>query len=433
MRIPTPGISPNVATFPAGGNIIPASQAKWNTQHMQHKWGRVLAGAIVGSATGISAVLLYTNGLFVAGLTRDLGLTRAQFGLGVTFVTMALAVANPMVGWAVDRYGPRLPSLAGLLLLSAGFAAMGLLVNSVATYLALQAFVALIGAASGPIAYTKFIGATFTQRRGLALGLTMTGIGLGAAILPPILATIIESRGWRAGYLALAVVPLAGAILTGLIFPPRTAASSASLPPRGTQQPASRDWLRSPTFWILAGTFASMSLSFGGLLPHFVPMLIDSGLDPITAARIAGEIGLAVIASRVVVGYLMDRLFAPRIAIAMCIIGASGGVALLMGGAPYSSITAIALGLALGAELDLMGFLVSRYFRIADFGRIYGWQYGAFIFASGLGPLWVGAVRDATGTYTIALAASSIGLILTCAGFLALPRYGALGTDPRAQ
>src|SRR6185369_10235207 len=119
-------------------------------------------------------------------------------------------------------------------------------------------------------------------------------------------------------------------------------------------------------------------------------------------------------------------IFAPRIAIVICIIGASGGVTLLLGGAPWSSVTAIALGLALGAELDLMGFLVSRYFPLADFGRIYGWQYGAFVFASGLGPLWVGAVRDATGTYTIALIASSVGLVLTCAGFLALPRYADL-------
>ena len=80
-----------------------------------------------------------------------------------------------------------------------------------------------------------------------------------------------------------------------------------------------------------------------------------------------------------------------------------------------------------------MGFLVSRYFRIADFGRIYGWQYGAFVFASGLGPLWVGAVRDATGNYNMALAVSSIGLVLTCAGFLALPRYPPLAPQPAAS
>lgn len=393
---------------------------------MERQWQRVLAGAIVGSATGISAVLLYTNGLFVAGLTQDFGLTRSQFGFGVLLVTMALAVANPVVGWAVDRFGARGPSVAGLLLLSAGFASLGLFVDSVASYLVLQSLLALFGAASGPIAYTKFIGATFTRRRGLALGLTMTGIGLTAAALPPILATVIAARGWRGGYLALALVPLVGAILTFVLFPRRRVDSPAPPAARAAVEPqAPREWLRSRTFWTLACTFAAMSLSFGGLLPHFVPMLMDYGLDPLTAAKVAGEIGLAVIASRVVVGFLLDRVFAPRVAIVLCLIGACGGVTLLLGGASYASITAIALGLTLGAELDLMGYLVSRYFSLKEFGRIYGWQYGAFIFASGLGPLWVGAVRDGTGTYTIALIVSSVGLVVTCIGFLAMPRYPA--------
>lgn len=398
---------------------------------MQNTWKRVLAGAIVGSATGISAVLLYTNGLFVAGLERDFGLTRSQFGLGVLLVTLALAAANPVVGWAVDRYGPKLPSVAGLLLLSAGFASLGLFVGSVPGYLTLQALVALVGAASGPIAYTKFIGATFTRRRGLALGLTMTGIGVSAAIIPPLLAGVIETHGWRAGYLALASVPLGGAVVTSVLFPGSPARASVSAATPQAAAPSRREWLASPVFWILAATFAAMSLSFGGLLPHFVPMLMDAGLDPLAAGRTAGQIGLAVIASRLAVGYLMDRLFAPRVAIVICIIGATGGIALLMGGSPYASVTAIALGLALGAELDLMGFLVARYFGMAEFGRIYGWLYGAFIFASGLGPLWVGAVRDATGSYSVALATSTAGLLLTCAGFLALPRYPSREFSPR--
>jgi MFS family permease len=89
---------------------------------------------VVGSATGISAVLLYTNGLFVAGLAQEFGLTRAQFGLGVLLVTISLAIANPFVGWLVDRFGARGLSVLGLLLLSAGFAALGHFTHSVASY-----------------------------------------------------------------------------------------------------------------------------------------------------------------------------------------------------------------------------------------------------------------------------------------------------------
>src|SRR5690606_34962809 len=94
-----------------------------------------------------------------------------------------------------------------------------------------------------------------------------------------------------------------------------------------------------------------------------------------------------------------------------------------LNGVSSASVTAVALGLALGAELDLMGFLIARYFGLAQFGKIYGWLYFAFVFASGLGPLWVGAARDATGNYSIALAISAIGLVVTCGGFLLMPRY----------
>ena len=86
------------------------------------------------------------------------------------------------------------------------------------------------------------------------------------------------------------------------------------------------------------------------------------------------------------------------------------------------------------SQLDLMGFLVARYFGLAQFGRIYGWLYGAFIFASGLGPLWVGALRDATGNYALALEISVVGLLLACVGFLLLPRYEAAnGVTAMAQ
>jgi MFS family permease len=388
-------------------------------------WQRSLAGAVVGSATGVSALLLYTNGLFVAGLARDYGLTRVQFGFGVLLVTMALAAANPLVGWLVDRLGAKWPSIVGLLLLSLGFASLGSFITSVHSYFLLQALLAFAAAASGPIAYSKIVNETFIRHRGIALGLTMTGIGIAAAAIPPVLAAIIASQGWRSGYYHIAIVPLVGAVLTALLLPTRHAMGvrkTSALPAVAQTDP---QWIRSPVFWMLAGTFAMMSLSFAGLLPHFVPMLGDAGLDPVAAGRTAGEIGLAVIASRMLVGYLLDRVFAPRIAILICLIAAAGCLVFRFYGISSASITAIALGLALGAELDLMGFLIARYFGLAQFGKIYGWLYFAFVFASGIGPLWVGAVRDSTGNYSAALVASAAGLVLTCGGFLLLPRYPA--------
>jgi cyanate permease len=407
------------------------------------RWGRVLAGAVFGCASGISALLLYTNGLFVAGLSHDFGLTRTQFGFGVLLVTMALAVANPLVGWAVDRFSARGPAIVGLILLSLGFASLGAFVSSVNSYLLVQAIVAFVGAASGPIAYTKIIGATFDKNRGVALGATMTGIGISAAVVPPLLSSVIAAHGWRAGFFTLALVPLIGVLATAVLIPrssgnsrpdahqPLVRSPNASTTLVDAAAAATGTWMRSPVFWMMTAAFGTMALSFAGLLPHFVPMLMDGGLSPVAAGRIAGEIGLAVIASRLLIGFLLDRVFAPRIAIAICLVAASGFIILVANGISAASVTAITLGFAMGAELDLMGFLVARYFGLAQFGRIYGWLYGAFIFASGLGPLWVGALRDATGNYTLALEISVVGLLVACAGFLLLPRYEATsGVSP---
>lgn len=392
---------------------------------LRARQARALLGAIAGCSTGVSALLLYTNGLFVDGLSREFGLTRTEFGFGVLLATIALAVGNPLAGWAVDRFGVKLPAVIGMLLLAAGFAAMGLFVSSTFTYLVLQALLAFLAVASGPVAFAKLVGGSFTKHRGIALGITMAGIGLAAAIVPPLLSSLIAERGWRAGYFALAAVPLMGALAVALLVPSGSLALARSTPAQGAgSAPASDDdWLRSRAFWIMAAASGVMSLAFMGLLPHFVPMLMDGGIDAVAAGGIAGTIGLAVISSRLLIGYLLDRLFAPRVAIGVCLVAAAGCLLLLSQGASAATLTAIALGFAVGAELDLLGFLVARYFGLAQFGRVYGWQYAVFVFSSGIGPLWVGAVRDATGNYDLALALSAAGLFVACGMFLLLPRY----------
>jgi cyanate permease len=262
----------------------------------------------------------------------------------------------------------------------------------------------------------------------------MMGIGISAAAIPPLLAGVIAHNDWRAGFFALSLAPLVGVLATALLIPGwRTPVAATNRAQELAPEMASGQWVRSRVFWVMAAAFATMSLSFAGLLPHFVPMLIDGGLSPRAAGGIAGEIGLAVIASRLVVGFLMDRLFAPRIALAICVIAAAGFLVLLTYGVSAASVTAVTLGFAMGAELDLMGYLVARYFGLAEFGRIYGWLYGAFIFASGLGPLWVGALRDSTGNYRLSLAFSVAGLLVACGIFLLMPRYARAGGTSNEQ
>jgi MFS family permease len=377
-------------------------------------WPIVLA-ATAGSGLGVSALLTYTAGLFVNGLEAEIGLSRTEFGLGVFGATLSVALASIFVGRMVDLEGPRRAAGLGALFLAIGFAAMATLVHSPVTYVGLMLITGLLASGSSPVPYARAVSHAFARRRGLALGLMQMGIGISAALVPPSLGLVISQGGWRAGYFALAGVALLGLLPAMLALPKNATRQDVS---RADRTPIAR----SREFWLMLVGFATMALAFAGMLPHFVPMLIDLGVSPLRAAFLAGLIGLSVIVVRVAVGWLADLVHAPWIAASACLLCAAGCLLLSFGGAAAAPVGAIALGAAMGAEADLVGFLVARYFPLASYGRIYALQYAAFMTAAGTGPLWVGAVADATGGYHAALIISAVLLTLAIVPFLLLPK-----------
>jgi len=136
-----------------------------------------------------------------------------------------------------------------------------------------------------------------------------------------------------------------------------------------------------------------------------VAMLTDRGSSVQAAALGSSLLGVALLIGRVGTGYLLDRVFAPRLA------------ALFFGGSPLefgllwmSNVTAMALGgafligLGMGVEVDIIAYLISRYFGLRSSGKIYGLAFGAYVLAGALGPLMMGAGFDLTGSYHAPLA-----------------------------
>jgi predicted MFS family arabinose efflux permease len=192
------------------------------------------------------------------------------------------------------------------------------------------------------------------------------------------------------------------------------------------------DARRSRTFWLLMAAFFLLALGCSGLIVHLVPLLTDAGVSGAKAASIASLSGLSVVGGRLLVGYLVDRF--PAIYVAAIGLGfsAAGCLSLACFGVGAAPAAAIAIGFAIGAEVDLIGFLTAAYFGLRAYGRLYGWQYGAFVLGTGLGPLWVAAVYDHTGSYQIALYGVAALLLAAAALFLACPHYAA-PTRPSAS
>lgn len=182
--------------------------------------------------------------------------------------------------------------------------------------------------------------------------------------------------------------------------------------------------LRTRTFWVLCGVFFCVGGCVNGSIAHLIPMLTDFGVSGRSAAFAASLFGLASIAGRIGNGYLVDRFFAPRVA-AVLFAGAAAGVAVLWAGsigvaAPFA---ATLLGLAVGAEADVMPFLISRYFGLRSMAALFGSAFGAYTLGNATGRYLFAVGFDRAGSYQRPLGYSVGILVLAVGALLTLGRY----------
>jgi MFS family permease len=385
---------------------------------------------ILGLATGAGAVMLFSTGLFQGPLIAEFGWTRTQYYYAVQITAPIAIVSSPLAGMLIDRYGVRRVVLPSTALLGVTLVALGLLTRDLASFYLLYALVPLLGAGTSAVAFARLVANWFEARRGLALGVTLAGMGIGGAVLTPGLQAVIAAYGWRTGYwgtgavMLLLVLPLMvllirdtpselGRGLDGSAMP-HARLSATAVPLRGL---SAREARRTGTFWLLFGTFLALGFALGGLMYQLFPVLTASGMDAGTAAAIAGSMGLALIAGRAVAGFLMDRYFAPRVAMAF-LIGPVAGAALLASDVPPSGALAAALlvGLAAGAEVDVIAYLAGKYFGTRSYASNFGWLYAAWAAGAAVGPLLAAQTFDRSGSYSAALwvyaALALLGLVL---------------------
>ena len=165
-----------------------------------------------------------------------------------------------------------------------------------------------------------------------------------------------------------------------------------------------------------------LAFSIVGALVHFVPILTDRGTQPLEAAGIASLIGIFSIIGRLGTGFLLDRFEGHRVGAIACLLPIGASVLLLLyGGGPVGqSAAAIMIGLALGAEVDVVAYLASRHFGLKSFGALYGALVMALGIGTALGPLAAGAMYDHYGDYSEFLVLSGVLMLASALSFASL-------------
>nr|TFG54824.1 MAG: MFS transporter [Hyphomicrobiales bacterium] len=381
-----------------------SEHAGMSADNLKSPWW-VAGGSTIGLIVGNGAIVLFTYGILVGPIVMEFGWTRGIVGTANFFAHVTAAAATPFVGMLIDRYGIRRTSLSFITLFSLSVAAIGLTPASPIMFFLLYALCGLFSAGQTPMPYAKAVSACFDANRGLALGIAMTGVGIGTSLIPRWTQFLVDSYGWREAYFGLGLTTFVIAFPAVALFVGQadgrlsrgSGANAASIP--GI---TARDALASKHFWTIGIASIMFATAVLGTIGHLVPLMVDHGMDRQTAASMMFVVGMSTIIGRLVSGYLLDRFFAPYVA-AMFFGLPLLSISLLAGGVSDLAFffINIGLGLGLGAEIDLMGFLVSRYFGLRAYGQIYGFIFALFAIGSGTGPMLLGFGYDFFGSYNV--------------------------------
>jgi predicted MFS family arabinose efflux permease len=402
----------------------------------------VVVGAVTGLCVCNGPVLGFTFGVFLKPIMADTGWQRGSVSFALSVGGIFSAVAVPILGRMMDRWSIRRVALPGLVLYAACLSLVGLTPPVFWIFTAIFALAETTSAIQTPLGYAKAISAWFDPRRGLALGIAMAGVGLGGSVVPQFANFLIERIGWRGAYASLALLTLVIAFPAAALWireprpgegERRVAAASAALPGFTTREAA-----RLSRFWILAAVFFLVAVAINGIVAHVIPLLTDRGLSRAAATAIFGLFGVATLAGRLFAGYMVDRIFAPYVASVFFLAPIAGCLFLASAAGPLPAIGVVLFGLGLGTEIDLIAFLVSRYFGQRAFGELYGYFFMVFGLGSSVGRFLAGYVFDLTGSYDVAFIGAGVALVaavilVTRLGAYAYPVNRPIGPDFAAE
>jgi len=392
----------------------------------------VVVAAMVGVALGLSPIPFYTIGMLAPQLSAEFGWSFAALMASITVQSGVVMIASPLAGIAIDRFGARPVALVSLPLFGLSFMSLALSNGSLTLYYAQWVIMAVLGVGTLSATWTRVVTQWFDKWRGMALGLASCGTGITGFIIKPLCAHLIETHGWRTAVVVVGCLPIVvGVPVVALLF--REMARGAAAPDKPLEaaeevvQPGLTlaEAARDRRLWIMAGAFLFIAFALTAPTPNLENILKTRAFTLPQIGEITAAFGLSVIAGRLIGGWLLDRFWAPLIALVILAFPALGCWLLTSSALSplIATLAVISLGFGAGFEFDLLAYLISRFFGQRHYGAIYGCFYAVIAFAGGLGPVVFGYVFDRIGDYTIALRSGSACLVVGAVLLLAMGAY----------
>ena len=346
---------------------------------------------------------------FVTPVCADLGIGRGSFTIYYSLMTAAGALSNTFLGQYVNKKGVR-----GLILVSGIWVSAGLFLFSMSRTLwmfyAVAAALGLFGSSCTSLCANVIVQTCFSgeQASGL-LGIVMSGSGVGGMIVSMILPGIIETRGWQFGYRLLSVLWLALLVMSFVLLGKQETTHAVGHRATPVSGMTRAEALKSPKLYLLMVSGCIM-YAVCGIQQQMPSLLGGMGFDTATVAGMMSFLTAALAIGKILQGGLYGKVGIIRGSYIMVLLFAASFLMLMIPGIVYPALIALAFGM--GVVTTLMPMVARFAFGPREFAAI----WSVLATASSVGsfaatPLW-GMVYDMTGTYTPALIASSVGLVI---------------------
>ena len=388
-------------------------------------WVVVIAGAFILSACSFA---LFTFGVFLGPLNLEFGWERGPLSLATSITFVVSGLAGLVTGKISDRYGPRIIVTLGGIIMGAGFLLMAH-INTLVQVYAYWGLLLGIAHSCCTLPILSTIPRWFVQKRGIAVGMTFAGFGLGSIVTPLLAQVFISSFGWRNAVIIIGII--AWTITIPMSQLTRKDPSQMSLRPYGESEDLkgndTGNWNKGLTlteatrtlpFWIL-GTISFLWLFCQQtVVVHVVPHATDEGITKLVAAGILSIIAGFTVVGKLSMGFIADKLGA-RKSLSLClIIGTLTFVWFFFAREVWTFyLFAIAFGFALGGTKPLDMLVPSELFGVKSLGIILGVILLCGTIGGAIGPTFAGYTFDITSSYNAALIAliviSMIATVLT--------------------
>jgi len=375
----------------------------------------------------VTAIRIVGGGLHQFGFTvfflpisHDLGISRAATSLAFSLSRAQGAIEAPLVGWLIDRYGPRPIIVTATLLAGVGYILLSW-VTTYTSFLIVYLGVICLAFVAGFVHSPMVVANNwFIRQRARAMTVVSAAVPIGGALLSPLLAIGVASIGWRwaafiSGWIFLLIcLPLSfklkrspesmGLLPDGEATSDDTSASASTKNSSNKRADlTSREAMKTLVFWVLVVSMTARVTCYSTATVHFVPLMVWRGLSEGAAASLLGAFAFVNLVSHFILGWIADRVNKPKLLFVCHLLPALSLPPLLWGSGYWELWFFTIVFTFLDASFPIVWATIGDFFGRAHFATIRGMMSFFYMWGSFAGPVMAGAIYDQTQSYITVL------------------------------